>query len=374
LKLLVFGGSFDPPHRGHAALLAAAARAVRPDRILVIPAWNAPLKGAPAAPAAERVILARLGIVERLPARWRRLARVDAREARAGRRVYTVETLAALARPGVELHFVCGSDAAASFARWKSPGRLRRLATWWSAARPGTRGAVPAFFRRVPGRFPDLSSTALRSALALGRPTGAALAPAVRRSVEARGLYGGALRARLAATLKPSRYAHTLAVAELAEELARRHGADPEKARLAGLLHDAGRRFAPWELAARARRLGAPRAAATAAREPMLLHAYASADLARREFGVDDPEVLSAVSKHTLGHRRMSPLDRVLYTADACSADRSYPGVAALRALARRDLDAAFRACVKAKLDDARRRGAWIHPLTEALWATLAAR
>ncbi|HEX4047279.1 MAG TPA: nicotinate (nicotinamide) nucleotide adenylyltransferase, partial [Elusimicrobiota bacterium] len=44
MKVLVFGGSFDPPHRGHAALLAAAAARVRPDRILVVPAFHAPLK------------------------------------------------------------------------------------------------------------------------------------------------------------------------------------------------------------------------------------------------------------------------------------------------------------------------------------------
>lgn len=378
VRTLVFGGSFDPPHRGHAALLAAAARAVRPDRILVVPAWRAPFKGEPSASASERAELCRLGLIEALPARWRKIARVDASELRAKRRVYTVETLSRLkaADPRGELHFACGTDSAASFPRWKSPARLRALAAWWTGARPGADGKIPAGFRRVPGKFPDLSSTELRAALELGGDGGAALLPAVRARIAARGLYGGALLRRLSETLKPGRFEHTVCVATMADALARRHGADAAKARLAGLLHDAGRRFPPPVLAAyaRRRRLKVPALAATARLEPMLLHAHASEDLAKREFGVSDPAVLSAIRRHTLGAPGMSLLDKVVFVADACSADRSHPGVERTRALAFEDLDAAFAACLAEKLNHALSRGAWLHPLSLRLWNSLAAR
>ncbi|MDX6769228.1 MAG: bis(5'-nucleosyl)-tetraphosphatase (symmetrical) YqeK [Elusimicrobiota bacterium] len=375
MKTLVFGGSFDPPHEGHAALLAAAAERVRPQRILIVHAWRARLKdAAPAAPAAERLALVRLGVIDALPRRWRRRARLDAREARSARVVPTVETLSRLkkARPWEELHFVCGQDSAASFARWTAPARLRALAHWWYGARPGAASKPPRHFRRVPGRFPAVSSTALREALALGRDT-PLLRKSVRARIEERGLYGGRLLRRLRATLKPGRVEHTLNVAALAAELARAHGADADKALLAGLLHDLGRRFPPHRLAdyARRRRLPAPLRDRLIEREPMLLHAYASADIARRELGVTDPEVLSAVSKHTLGAGRMSTLDKVVYVADACSADRSHPGVSATRRLALRDLDAALRRCVKDKLAHARAREAWIHPVTLSLWKSL---
>ncbi len=378
MKTLVFGGTFDPPHNGHAALLAAACERVRPDRVLVVPAWRARLKAAaPSAPARERLALVALGVLAPLPGRWRRRAKADGRELRAARVVPTVETLSSLkkARPWEELHFVCGQDAAASFGRWASPKKLRTLAHWWYGARPGAKGRPPRHFRRVPGRFPDISSTALRAALALGAET-PLLRKDVRERIERRGLYGAALLARLRATLKPGRFEHTVNVATLAGRLARAHGVDEEKARLAGLLHDMGRRFPPHALAAyaRRRRLPAPRRADLIAREPMLLHAYASADLARRELGVTDPEILSAVSKHTLGGARMSPLDKVLYVADACSADRAHRGVASTRRLASRDLDAALRRCVSDKLAHARARGAWIHPATLSLWNSLRTR
>lgn len=378
MRVLVFGGSFDPCHRGHAALLSAAARAVRPERIVVVPAWRAPLKSVePSAPARERAVLVRLGLIERLPRKIRRMSRVDLSEIDARRQVYTVETLARLQalEPRAELHFVCGQDAAASFPRWKDPPRLKRLASWWYGARPSA-PAPPSFFRRVPGRFPDLSSTELRSALALGQDGSDALFPEVLARIEARGLYGRGLLRRLRGTLKPSRYQHTLNVAALAEALARRHGEDPAKARLAGILHDAGRRFPPPLMAeyARAKRLAVPRRELTAALEPTLLHAYISEDLARKEFSVDDKDVLSAIRKHTLGDVRMSRLDRLVYVADACSADRAHAGAAATRALAFMDLDAAFERCLADKLTHALARRAWLHPLTLELWNSLAAR
>ena len=379
MRVLVFGGSFDPPHRGHAALLAAAAARVKPDRIIIVPAFHAPLKDEPpSASADERIALARLGLLEKLPSRWGVRALLDPSEARGGRRTYTVETLTRLREeyPAAKLHFLCGQDAAATFPNWRNPSRLKTLAVWWYGARPGAADAPPAFFRRLPGRFPEISSTELRASLALGEDCRDALFPEIIARIEARGLYGRGLLQRLRATLAPGRYEHTLNVAALSGALARRHGEDEAKARLAGLLHDAGRRFAPPLMAeyARKRRLKVPERDLTAGLEPLLLHAHISEDLARREFGVADEAVLSAIRKHTLGDPRMSALDKVVYVADACSADRRHPGAAKTRAPAFDDLDAAFEQCLADKLSHALARRAWLHPLSIELWNILAAR
>jgi nicotinate-nucleotide adenylyltransferase len=370
---LVFGGSFDPPHRGHAELLTAAIGKIRPERILIIPSFQAPFKGSPHASPEARLKMVREGLLNSLPLKFRRRCRIDAREARARRVVYTVETLGALKG---ELHFLVGQDSAETFFRWKDPAKLKSLATWWYGARPGSKGRPPAHFKRIPGSFPDVSSTELRSALALGRDCSDFLHPSVSKIIDGRGLYGWKLLAKLRKTLSPERFEHTLNVASLAESLALRHGAKPESALLAGLLHDMGRRFNPSGVASyvRARRLEVPRKDEVLAFEPMLAHAYVSADLAKREFSVDDPDVLEAVRRHTLGAARMSLLDKVLYVADACSADRSHPGAARTRALAFRNLDSALKLCVEEKLSHARSREAWIHPLTVRLWNSLAGR
>lgn len=373
MRVLVYGGTFDPPHRGHAALLHAAIKKIRPDKVLIVPAYQAPLKEAPQASSKDRLAMARLGIVDPLPLKFRKLCRIDAREARSRRRVFTVETLGALKG---ELHFVCGQDSAVSFPKWRNPSRLKSLATWWYGARPGAKGLPPAHFRRVPGKFPDISSSELRTRLALGRDCTNELHPDVAAYIDRHLLYGKRMVTRLSTTLSPSRYAHTLNVAALAESLARRWGADPSKALLAGLLHDAGRRFRPHELArfARRRRLAVPERAIILRLDPMLLHAYASADIARHEFGVREPEVLKAIRRHTLGDLRMSLLDKILYVADACALDRSHETSAATRDLAFVDLDAALKRCVSDKLIHAVSREAWLHPLTVHLWNSLAPR
>ena len=50
-KLLIYGGTFDPPHIGHLNNLRAAMQAVRPDRVLVMPAGTPPHKLASETPA-----------------------------------------------------------------------------------------------------------------------------------------------------------------------------------------------------------------------------------------------------------------------------------------------------------------------------------
>jgi len=338
-----------------------------------VPAYQAPMKDAPQASAKDRLIMVRLGILNPLPLKIRRLCRIDAREARARRPVFTVETLSALTG---DLHFVCGQDSAASFPKWKNPSRLKSLATWWYGARPGSKAIPPAHFRKIPGEFPSISSTEIRSRLALGQDCSKELHPAVSDYIDDRLLYGKRMGARLSTALSPSRYEHTLNVASLAESLARRWGADPAKARLAGLLHDIGRRYRPHDLAryARRRRLAIPERDAVLRLDPMLLHAYASADIARREFGVADKEVLGAIRRHTLGDRRLNLLDKILYVADASSLDRSHSNASETRALAYTDLDAALKRCVSEKLMHAISREAWLHPLTINLWNSLAGR
>ncbi|MFA6318243.1 MAG: bis(5'-nucleosyl)-tetraphosphatase (symmetrical) YqeK [Elusimicrobiota bacterium] len=377
-RILIMGGSFDPPHKGHKALLVAAAKALKPDRVFLIPAFQAPLKGLPGAPAADRLAMLR-ALTEGLPVGLRERCAIDLAEVRSKRKVYTVTTLRRLSRkrPGAELHFVLGSDSAGNFHRWRDPETLGRLASWWVGVRPGARasllpGSLP-HFNKLPGRFPDISSTEIRLAIATGGKWKKLATKPVAALIRKRGLYGLSIIKALKASLKESRFEHTLAVARTAVRLADRHGLDRQKAALAALLHDCGRCMSPERMVERALawKVPAPHRADIIRRAPKLLHSYLSAEIAVRRFGVDDPEVLSAVRKHTLGSLSMSPLDTLLYVADAVSEDRRHPGAAGLRSLAFRDLDAALAACLSAKVGYARSRASWLHPVSLALWKNL---
>jgi len=138
------------------------------------------------------------------------------------------------------------------------------------------------------------------------------------------------------------RYAHSVRVARCAATLARRHGVDSGKARLAGMLHDLARLYTPERLLAECEARNLPIGAAER-EHPMLLHARLGAALARERFGVDDRDVLSAIEKHTSGAEQMSPLDCVVYLADSLEPQRTFRERSELWEFALRDLAGATR-------------------------------
>ena len=64
MKLALFGGSFDPPHRGHVALARLAMDRLRLDRVLIAPVGTQPLKHETAASFEDRVEMVRLAFAD----------------------------------------------------------------------------------------------------------------------------------------------------------------------------------------------------------------------------------------------------------------------------------------------------------------------
>ncbi|GFN22566.1 MAG: bis(5'-nucleosyl)-tetraphosphatase (symmetrical) YqeK [Thermoanaerobacteraceae bacterium] len=167
----------------------------------------------------------------------------------------------------------------------------------------------------------------------------------------------------LARRLSPGRLRHSLGVAEYSARLAAKYGASVEKARLAGLLHDYARDLTPQELVARAERAGL--ISHTVERKvPVLLHGPVGALLLREEVGIEDEEILQAVSRHTIGAPNMSLLDKIVYLADALEPGRQYSGVDDLRRAAEGDLDCALLKTMESGIVYVLRRGQLLHPVT----------
>lgn len=156
------------------------------------------------------------------------------------------------------------------------------------------------------------------------------------------------IKRKLQEVLKESRYEHTLGVEYTASCLAMRYGVDPDKARLAGLLHDCAKYLSSDELlnASRSREI----AITDVQREnPFLLHAPLGACLAKELYGVRDEEVLSAIRWHTTGRPGMSTLEKIIFLADYIEPNRNHaPNLPMIRELAFQNLD---RCCLKVMKD-----------------------
>lgn len=138
--------------------------------------------------------------------------------------------------------------------------------------------------------------------------------------------------------LSERRFYHSQCVAECAAKLAEKYGADVEKARLAGILHDVMKDTGPEEQLKIMERSGIILTEAQR-RNTKLWHALSGAAYAEKELGVRDREILDAIACHTGGKAGMTALDKVLFVADYISADRDYPGVEELRAAAEESLE-----------------------------------
>ena len=174
--------------------------------------------------------------------------------------------------------------------------------------------------------------------------------------------------------LPKERLRHVLCVAKMAKDLAVQHGESLERAELASLLHDVARRWEEKELIKYVEKnaVVVPEKEFICTVQPLLLHSYVGADIAMKKFNVTDREILGAIRKHSLGDGTMSKFEKLIYLADLISYDRKYPACAALRTLALKNLDAAYREGIAIKLKHLLEKGLSIHPLTIQAWNKLA--
>ena len=117
----------------------------------------------------------------------------------------------------------------------------------------------------------------------------------------------------LKANLSEERYDHSLGTAECAEKLAQQFGLDKEKAYFAGLIHDCAKCLPKDETL---KILEGLELADGELCNPKTHHAPAGAYVAKKEFGVDDEEILSAIRWHTLGKINMTPFEKIIFLAD----------------------------------------------------------
>ena len=204
MRLLLYGGTFDPPHNGHLNKLRAAAARVRPDCVVVMPAGVSPFKQRSATPGALRVemcgcfsALAEAGEIPELTVSdW------EVRQAEQGRRNYTVLTLEMLAaeHPGAELYLAVGSDMLLRFDAWYRWQDILRLARLVVTSR--NLGDAPELHQKAKQLDPTgarilfaqvealpMASSNLRARLAAGDACENELPALVRRVIRREGLY-----------------------------------------------------------------------------------------------------------------------------------------------------------------------------------------
>lgn len=175
------------------------------------------------------------------------------------------------------------------------------------------------------------------------------------------------IKAEIRKELTPQRYAHSVGVMDEAVCLAEQFGADTDKARLAGILHDCAKCMPIGDAVDMLKRNGVEVDDITLMC-PAIIHAPAGACYAREKYGVYDHEVLDAISYHTTARIGMTLLDKIIYIADMTEPSRNFGGVEQLRALARTDIDGAYASALRQSIIFNLQKGNIVHPMTLYAW------
>lgn len=354
MHLAVYGGSFNPPHLGHIEAAREAAKELRADKLIIVPAARPPHKDTePGSPSPEeRFALTKLAF-SGIPN-----ASVSNLELTRPGRNYTVDTLEALHKkyPNADFFLLMGEDMFLSFETWRDFRRIAALSTLAvfpreKAGLPKIRETIARYERKYGARCVGIgytpvaiSSTELREALK-NREGNEFVPENVYEEIIRHRFYDARpnfawLRKQSYACLDPKRVPHVQGCEQEAVRLAERWGGDCALAAEAGILHDITKKLkGPEQL-----RLCKKYDIITDNDERAnyrLLHAKTGAAYARERFGIGD-DVYNAIWWHTTGCPDMTLLEKIIYMADYMEPTRDFEGVGTLRRLAYEDLDAAI--------------------------------
>lgn len=384
MKTAIYGGSFNPPHLGHVKAAAAVREKLEPDRFLIIPTNIPPHKDmAEDSPSPEqRMELCRLA--------FRDIPGVELSDLEIKRegRSYSADTVSILRQkyPEDELYLVIGSDMFLSFCQWyKFQYLLDNCVLTVLSREEDDRQELECFKTELEEKYGakvlllsheplPMSSEEIRDRLRLG--LGSDMLPqAVYAEIIRKRYYEAEpeltwLRRQVIPMLSSQRIAHTAGCEHEAVQLAKLWGEDPEKAAVAGILHDSTKNLSYEEQLILCDKYGI--ILDNAQREnPKLLHAITGAALAKDRFGVSE-EISQAIRWHTTGKPDMTTLEKIIYLADYIEPTRDFEGVEQLRELAYEDLDKALALGLEMSLEELRHQNVEPHRDTveACLWYT----
>lgn len=157
------------------------------------------------------------------------------------------------------------------------------------------------------------------------------------------------------------RYKHSVNVAKEAVRLAKKYGADEEKAAIAGILHDITKENTKEEQL-QIMSDGGIILDSVQKISSKLWHGISGSVYIRDNLGITDEDILNAVKYHTTGHAGMSVLEKVIFVADFTSEERDYSGIRTIRKKADKSLEEAMLYGLQFTLKDLSKRALIIHP------------
>lgn len=366
MDILLFGGAFDPPHKGHENILKAALKYKTFDKVIIMPTGTPGHKRECKVPFAIRKHMVKLAFADICD-------NVDMEisdfEGNSFNKSYSYITVRQLKKdyPRANIYFVIGADSAINLDKWKNWQQLATSVTFLVFARGGESDerlgrAVKGIKNYSPmttiinAPVINASSTQIRQLSSENKAIKEFVSLQVADYISRHQLYSadyytrtiGTAKALVPLMMDKKRATHTFNVAKLAAQLANIHKVDENQATLCALLHDIMKQAPKDVLLHRARQSDIIE---KINRKPLpVLHGFAAADYAQKEMNITDSDTLMAIKSHTCGRYGMSVMEKIIYLADMLCEERKFSQKKYLLDLAYTDLDTAMEQALKTNI------------------------
>ncbi len=334
MNKILFGGSFDPIHLGHINMAEQASKELDAD-VIFLPSKVAVWK-VDATDIKHRLKMLELAIKD-YPRFSIDLFEVDDDS----EYNYSIDTVRYFVNkyPNDTFYYLIGTDHVNAFHKWKEAEELAKLAHIIFFARPNLQldeeNVKKYHMHQIVGSLKDISSTDIRDFKSLE------LSKEVLDYIVLNNLY---FVPKIRSYLSEKRFVHSFNVASLAYEIAKSNGVDhPEKAYIAGLLHDIGKKYEQDEIMKEHYQeyINYPKP---------ILHQFIGEYLAKKDFEIVDQDILEAIKYHTTGKDNMCTLAKIIYSADKIEPGRGFDSSDLIAAMME-NIDKGFVTVLKANVE-----------------------
>ena len=324
-KILLFGGSFNPPHLAHLEIAKLALKQSKAHELWFVPNLGHPFHKEEVANFEDRAQMLETLIK---PFKKFKVTRIEAELSSPN---YTIDTIQALEQK-YDAHtfmWLMGSDQIANFEQWKSYELLMKNYMIFVYRRSDKDQIVNPFIEIKSSKIYPISSSLIRN----GK-----LDYCSKRVIQSFVQQEQYLESISKSLISMKRYNHVLSVTKLALDLGSAHGMDLHQILIASLFHDCAKewplpKMKSWLNVIEPGYLNQPE---------YMWHARLGADWVKRHLHVTDRDILFAIQHHVHGNQTHK-LTQVLYIADKCEKTRGYDASDLLK-IAFKDLNKGFLA------------------------------
>jgi nicotinate-nucleotide adenylyltransferase len=180
----IFGGNFNPVHKGHLILANDALKILNLEKILFVPAWKAPLKDVTISVSFKH----RYNMLKLATSKTNFFEVLDL-ESKIKGISYTYYTLKELLKTEKDLCLLIGEDQAINFKEWHKWEEILKLVDIYVFKRSKKNQKYPKEFRSLNTRIIEISSTDIRDRIKNGKPVGTLLPEGVLDYIKEHKLY-----------------------------------------------------------------------------------------------------------------------------------------------------------------------------------------